>query len=104
MVSQVVPLVKNPIANRRDARDVSSVLGLGRSSGGGNGNPPPVSHGQRNLVGYSSWGCKESDMTEHLYIYMHSDITEQLGEYKWDKTEKHLFAWRMKIFLGKCYS
>jgi len=21
-------------------------------------------HGQRSLVGYSSWGCKESDMTE----------------------------------------
>jgi len=31
--------------------------------------PTPVflsakDHGQRNLVGYSSWGCKESDMTE----------------------------------------
>ena len=24
---------------------------------------PGKSHGQRNLVGYSSWGCKESDMT-----------------------------------------
>ena len=23
-------------------------------------------HGQRSLVGYSSWGCKESDMTEQL--------------------------------------
>ena len=23
-------------------------------------------HGQRNLVGYSPWGCKESDMTEKL--------------------------------------
>ena len=22
------------------------------------------SHGQRSLVGYSPWGCKESDMTE----------------------------------------
>ena len=21
-------------------------------------------HGQRSLVGYSPWGCKESDMTE----------------------------------------
>ena len=25
---------------------------------------PGESHGQRNLVGYSPWGCKESDMTE----------------------------------------
>ena len=26
---------------------------------------PEKSHGQRSLDGYSSWGCKESDMTEH---------------------------------------
>ena len=26
---------------------------------------PGESHGQRSLAGYSSWGCKESDMTEH---------------------------------------
>ena len=33
--------------------------------------PTPVSlleefYGQRRLVGYSPWGCKESDMTEQL--------------------------------------
>ena len=33
--------------------------------------PTPVfltgeSHGQRSLVGYSPWGCKESDMTDRL--------------------------------------
>ena len=27
---------------------------------------PGESHGQRSLVGYSPWGCKESDMTERL--------------------------------------
>ena len=27
---------------------------------------PGKSHGQRNLTGYCSWGCKESDMTEWL--------------------------------------
>ena len=27
---------------------------------------PGESHGQRSLVGYSSWGHKESDMTEQL--------------------------------------
>ena len=26
----------------------------------------PESHGQRSLVGSSSWGCKESDMTSNL--------------------------------------
>ena len=36
--SQVVQLVKNPLANAEDARDISSILGLGRSPGGGNGN------------------------------------------------------------------
>ena len=28
-------------------------------------------HGQRSLVGYSTWGCKESDMTE-LFNHMKS--------------------------------
>ena len=42
--------------------------GSGRSPGEGNGNPTPVflprkSHGQRSLVGYSPWDCKESHMT-----------------------------------------
>ena len=47
------------------------IPGLGRSSGEGNDNPLQYSglknpHGQRSLVGYSSWGRKESDMTERL--------------------------------------
>ena len=29
-------------------------------------------HGQRSLVGYSLWGCKESDMTEQLTFYMYT--------------------------------
>ena len=29
---------------------------------------PGKSHGQRNLVGYSPWGRKESDTTEWLYL------------------------------------
>ena len=27
-------------------------------------------HGQRSLVGYSPWGCKESDMTEWLSTHI----------------------------------
>ena len=39
--------------------------------GEANDNPTPVflpgeSHGQRSLVGYSLWSCKESDTTEQL--------------------------------------
>ena len=29
---------------------------------------PGKSHGQRSLVGYSLWGCKESDTTERLHL------------------------------------
>ena len=37
--SQVVPVVKNSPANAEDIRDMSSIPGLGRSPGGGHGNP-----------------------------------------------------------------
>ena len=30
---------------------------------------PGKSHGQRSLVGYSSWGHKESDTTEQLHFH-----------------------------------
>ena len=29
---------------------------------------PGKAHGQRSLVGYSPWDCKESDMTEQLHL------------------------------------
>ena len=63
-------MVKNPPANAGDTGNGVSILESGRSPGGGNGNPAPVclpgeSHGQRNLAGYSPWGCKETDTTEH---------------------------------------
>ena len=48
-----------------------SILGSGRSPGGGHGNPPVFfpgeSHGQRRLEGCSPWGCKELDTTEANY-------------------------------------
>ena len=50
---------------------MGAIPGLGRSPGGGNGNPLQYSslenpHGQRSLVGYSPWGCKESDTIKRL--------------------------------------
>ena len=61
-------VVKNLPAN---AGDTGLIPGSGISPGGGNGNPLQYSclenlHGQRSLVGYSSWCHKESDMTERL--------------------------------------
>ena len=49
---------------------MGSVPGLGRSPGGGKGNPLRYSYlenagGQSGLGGYSPWGCKETDTTEH---------------------------------------
>ena len=51
--------------------DLGSIPGLGRSPGGGHGNPLQYSclenpHGQRSLAGYSPRGGKESDTTEWL--------------------------------------
>ena len=50
-------VVKNFPANAGDIRDVDSVPTVGRSPGGGLGNPLPVflpgeSHGQKSLAGY----------------------------------------------------
>ena len=69
MASPVVLVVKNPPANAGDIRDSGSIPRLGRSPGGGHGNPLQYSclenpHGQRSLEGYSPYGGNESDMTE----------------------------------------
>ena len=31
---------------------------------------PGEPQGQRSLMGYSSWGCKESDIAEHLTLLL----------------------------------
>ena len=61
-------VVKNPPAS---AGDSGSIPGSGRSPWRRKWQLTPVflpgeSHGQRNLVGYSLWGCKEWGMTEQL--------------------------------------
>ena len=53
-------MVKNLPTNVGDA---GTIPGLGRCPAEGDGQRTPVflagkSHGQRNLVGYSPWGCK----------------------------------------------
>ena len=54
-----------------NARDTSSIPGSGRSPGEGHSDPLQYCwlenpHRQRSPVGYSPWGCKESDTTERL--------------------------------------
>ena len=53
--------------------DPSLIPGLGRSLWRREWIPTPVFlpgefHGQRNLVGFGSWGCKESDTTDWLTL------------------------------------
>ena len=59
-------IVKNPPEMQE-----SLIPGLGKAPGGGHGNPLQYScleklHGQRNLVGYSPWGCKGLDMNDEV--------------------------------------
>ena len=61
-------VVKNPLAGAGGHERCRLHLGLSRSPGIGNSNPAVFltreSYGQRSLIGYSSQGYKESDMTE----------------------------------------
>ena len=57
MASEMELVLKEPPANAGDIRDTGSIHGLGRSSGGGHGNPLQYSclenpHGQRSLAVY----------------------------------------------------
>ena len=67
-INYIIPggtMVKNLPTN---ARDAGSGPWSGRYPGGGNGNPFQYSClGQRSLVGYSPWGFKELDITEHSH-------------------------------------
>ena len=67
-------MVKNLLARAGDSRDTGLIPGLGRS-------PsilapvflPGKFHGQRSLVGYSPWGCKELDVIECAHSHTHTD-------------------------------
>ena len=64
-------VVKN-LPVMQDLQETDLMPGLGRSLGGGNGNPvflPGKSHGQRRLMGYSPWGHKQLDTTEHTHMH-----------------------------------
>ena len=71
-------VIKNPPAN---AGDMDLIPGSGRFHGEGNGNSPVFLlgkfHGQRSLVGYSSWVCKRvrHDSTDtHTHTHTHTKV------------------------------
>ena len=62
-------MVKNPPANAGDTRDEGSISEVGRSSGGGHGNPLQYSCLENSMDRGAWWvmvhrGHKELDMTE----------------------------------------
>ena len=57
-------MVKNPLANAGDVRDTGSILGSGRSPGGGHGNPLQYSC-LENYMDREVWWA-----TVHKYIQM----------------------------------
>ena len=62
---------KESAASAGDTGNAGSIPGLGRSHGGGNGNPLQDSclenpQGHRSLAGYSPWSGKELDTTQRL--------------------------------------
>ena len=70
--SQVAQLVENLPAMRQT---LGLIPGLGRSPGGGHGNPLKYSclenpHEQRSLAGYSPWDHKPSDSTEQISTHV----------------------------------
>ena len=45
---------------------------------------PGKSHGQRNLVGFSPWGCQESDTTEQLHFHaLEKEMATHSGVLTW---------------------
>ena len=42
---------------------------------------PGKSHGWRSLIGYSPWGCKESDATEHIETEMLNNVIIQSSKF-----------------------
>ena len=56
-------MVKNPLANARDSRDMGLIPGLGRSPGGGNGDPLQYSH-LENPMDRGAWWASVHGVTK----------------------------------------
>ena len=66
-----------------NGEDIGLIPRLGRSPGGGHGNPLQYSwlensHGQRSLACCSTRGCNESDTTEQLSTHTHIMNVEEV--------------------------
>ena len=69
--------------------DLGSIPGLGRSPGEGKGYPLQYSGLENSMDCYSLWGCKESDMTEHLSLSLFYAVVLGIST---DKLQSFSFA------------
>ena len=76
--SQVAPVVKNPPANAGDIRDTGSIPELGRSPGGGHGNP-------------LQYSCLENPMDRGTQRALVHRVTKSWTQLKWLRT--HSCIW-----------
>ena len=70
-------MVKNPTVNAGNTREADLISGLGRPPGVALTAPvmlPEIFHGQTSLMGYSPWGHKESDTTEHPHTILGMEV------------------------------
>ena len=73
-------MVKNPPAKAGDARDIGSVPGLGRSPGGGNGNPRQYSCLENPMDG-GAWGATVHWVAESWpQLSTHTETLNTLGQ------------------------
>ena len=80
-------MVKNtPAGDAGDARDKGSIPGLGKSSGGGNGNPLQYSCLENSMAGYSPCGqfmddsaCTHTYTHQRVKVINHDNISKFLN-------------------------
>ena len=108
--SLVTQMVKNPLAMWETGFDPW----VGKIPGGRRGNPLQYSclenpHEQRNLVGYTPWGGKESDITERLstaHTTFKGNFPFTVIRKYWLfpplKKKKHLFIWLCWVLTATC--
>ena len=59
---------------------------------------PGESHGERSLVGYSPWGCKESDVTKQLSVTWHDVESFSESIWAWYFVGRNVFNCKLNVF------
>ena len=60
---------------------------------------PGKPHGQKSLVGYRPFGCKESDMTERTHTFKDHHICAHVNSKKNSEETGRTFRWKFQLDL-----